>query len=190
MAFRSTRYLFVPAVAAVLVLAGCAGSSPAPTVTVTVTAGAGGSSSSASSDGSSASSVPSITPPTQLSTACQLLTLKEAEAIVGTTLLPGQEGNPQQPSCTYNPDPKGTRTAQVLITTEGAATSSYDTAVRIKSPMTTVPGIGDEAHQVRLAIYFRKGTIWAGIGLVYLDDANNVVKPLQDAAKVVVSRLP
>lgn len=180
---RRSMPLLVAAVVPALLLAGC--STPSPAVTVTVTAGA-----PAASSGSGSSAAPSVTPAASLSTACQLLTLKEAEAIVGTTLLPGQEGDPTQPSCTYNPDPKGTRTAQVLITTEDAAKSSYDTAVRIKSPMTTVPGIGDEAHQVRLAIYFRKGTVWAGIGLVYLGDADTMTKPLQDAAKVVESRLP
>lgn len=180
---RSLPLLALVAVPALL-LVGCSTPSSAPTVTVTVTAGAAGAGASASS------AAPSITPAASLSTACQLLTLKEAETIVGTTLLPGQEGDPTQPSCAYNPDPKASRTAQVLVTTEGAAESSYDTAVRIKSPMTSVQGIGDEAHQVRLAIYFKKGTVWAGIGLVYLGDADSMVQPLQDAAKVVDSRLP
>lgn len=170
----------------VVVLAACSMLSPKPAVTVTVTAPDPGSAASSTS----ASSAPSITPPASLTTACQLLTLKEAEAIVGTTLSAGQEGIPSNPSCTYNPDPKGTRTAQVLITTGAGAKQTYDTDSRLQHTFTTPSGIGDEAHQERLAIYFRKGTLWAGISLVYLDDPSAVQQPLQQAAAVVASRLP
>jgi hypothetical protein len=165
-----------------LLLAGCSAPGPVRTVTVTVTAGAGGAGSS---------SAPSITAATSLTTACQLLSLKEAEAIVGTTLSEGVEGDPKQPSCTYNPDPKGTKTAQVLVSVGDGAKKTYDIDhLSLKHAFTDVPGVGDEAHQEDFAIYFRKGPRWAGISVVSLDDPSATKSQIADAAKVVASRLP
>lgn len=189
MASRSARLLL--ALPAVLALAGCSLlPGPSPTVTVTVTEGADGAAPSVAASDAGTSAAPTISAAPQLTTACQLLTLKEAEAVVGTTLSAGQEGLPTDPSCTYNPDPKGTRTAQVFITTGLGAKNTFDTDTRIKHTFTSVPGLGDESHQEQLAIYFRKGTEWAGISLVYLDDPAKVKVPLQQAAKVIASRLP
>jgi hypothetical protein len=171
--------LLVPAL--VLLLAGCGTSAPAATGS-----DSGTDAPAATEDAAQGASEP---PAAGLSTACQLLTQKEAEAIVGVTLSPGAEGDPGDPSCTYQPDPNA-RTAQVMVTTGDGAKNTYDVDVGLDHEFADVPGIGDEAHQEDYAVFFRKGSTWAGISVVALDDDPALAQRMQDAAKTVVSRLP
>jgi hypothetical protein len=168
------------AAAVVLALTGCSGAStPTRTVTVTVTAGAPAA--SAAPAGSAAASVVS---------ACALLPKAEAERIVGATLLAGEEGNPADPSCVYNTSPTGPKTAQVMVVAGPGAKKTYDIDRGLRHPFTDVAGVGDEAHREEFAIYFRKGTTWAGISVVTLDDASALPALLGSAASAVVARLP
>ena len=76
------------------------------------------------------------------------------------------------------------------ITGDGAKKTYDIDHDALDHPFKDVPGVGDEAHQEDSAIFFRSGSTWAGITVVTLDDPRTVVRPLQDAAKVIISRLP
>lgn len=165
------------AVASALLLSACA--SPAPAVTATVD-------SEASAGAAGGSAAPSLTP----ATACQLLTIEEAQAIVGTTLTAGVEGDPQDPSCSFEPDPKGTRTAQVRVLAGEGAKNTLDVDTASEHTFTDVPGLGDESHQEDYTIFFRKATTWVAITCSVPEDASAVQSQMQDAAKLVASRLP
>jgi hypothetical protein len=177
---RARAVLLLAAPLLVAGLAGCGSIAAPPVATVAPSGGDGG-----------GGSAPSAAPAGSIAKACELLTLEEAQAIVGTTLSPGVEGPASDPSCSYEPDPGAGRTAQVRVITGEDATNTYRLDHdQLEHRFTDVPGVGDEAHQEDSAIFFRAGSTWAGITVVTLEDVSTVVRPLQDAARTVVSRLP
>ncbi len=165
-----------------LLLSACGGSPSAP-VTVTVTAGAGG---------GAASPVPSMATAATVDglKACTVLTKDIAQAIVNAKLKDGVEGSPTEPSCEYDTDPTGPKTAQVRLTVGDGAKQTYDTDKRIDHKFTAVPGLGDEAWQEDFAIFVRKGTTWYGLTVVLLDSPSVVVKPLQTGAAAILPKIP
>ena len=95
-----------------------------------------------------------------------------------------------QTLCQYTSDPNGP-TAQVEVLTGDGAKKALDIdRDTLGHKFTTVPGIGDEADQEDDNIFIRKGTNWAEINLVLLNDPAQNVQPMQKAAKIIASRLP
>jgi len=121
--------------------------------------------------------------------ACAILPKNEAEKIAGTPLDPGLAGNPLNPSCMYTGPVTGPL-GQVSIFIGDGAKKTYDIDVQLHHEFAPVPGVGDEAYLENNAIFFRRGTTWVAIELVRLNDPAENAKPLVDAAKAVVAKLP
>lgn len=121
--------------------------------------------------------------------ACAIFTKADAERIAGTPLESAVPGDPLHPSCTYTGPVTGPL-AQVQIFIGDGAKKTYDIEVRLKHDFTNIAGLGDEAHAENNAIFVRKGTTWVAIELVRLNDPAENRKPLQQAAKKVIARMP
>jgi hypothetical protein len=150
----------------------------------TSTSGSGGSGSGGSSKPAKAGIDLSALDP------CALFPKAEAEKLVGTTLSAGESvKDPTQPNCTYNPDPNGT-TAQATLNVGAGAENFYNIDHNGGHEFTDVPGLGDEGHLERQAIFWRTGSTWAEINMLRLvDDDHQFDQPLIDAAKAVQAQL-
>ncbi len=169
--------------AALLVLVGCGGGAAAPTGASTA-ATASAPSDSASADATDAASPAAVDP-------CSLITLKEAEAVVGgVTLQAGvPAGNPTPDRCVWTAPPTAS-IAQVEIDVGDGAKKSYDIDHDVlKHTFTTVPGLGDEAYQEDDAIFFRVGSTWVALHIELLNDPSANVVPMQKLAAAVAGRL-
>jgi hypothetical protein len=120
---------------------------------------------------------------------CLLFPQTDAETLVGTPLDPGQAGNPTNPSCTYN-GPTSGPTAQVTVYVGDGAKKTYDIDKSLGHAFNMAPGVtADEAWEEDDAIFFRKGSTWAQIAMVLLNDPSQNRVPLEQAAQTLVSRL-
>lgn len=169
---------------AIVALAGCGGGSAAP-----ATSPGPGSPAGVATDAPSAADVASLS--TAALDPCALITLKEAEAVVGgVTLADGvPAGNPVPDRCVWTAPPTAS-IAQVEIDVGDGAKKSYDIDHDVLShDFTAVSGIGDEAHQEDNAIFFRIGPTWVAIHMEMLNDPSANVTPLQQLAKLVAGRV-
>lgn len=173
----ATRRALKRCVTAALILVGTAscGSSPAAT-----------SAPSRVAQTPSPTAGPTATP--SLADPCKLLTKQDAETIVGTPVLDPEEGNPANPSCTYNVPVTGP-VGQISIYEGDGAKKTLDIDRTLGHDFTAVSGIGDEAYQERNAIFFRKSTVWFSIAVLnHLTPEQNAVA-LVSQAMTVISRL-
>jgi hypothetical protein len=175
---RLTRAAVLPALAAIVLLAGCA--SPA------LPANAG--------DGGVVSHSPAPTAPAKIDLskidACTVLTQSESETLIGTKLTaPIRASNPDVSSCTYPGDPNGP-TAQVEIYIgDGAKQQLAIDKDKLKHPFTQPTGLGDEAWQEDEMIWARTSSTWISIRVVSLDDASQFTTPLQTAMAEALKQL-
>ncbi|MTD12730.1 DUF3558 domain-containing protein [Nakamurella sp. YIM 132087] len=181
---------FLAVLPVVLVLGGCAvdGTPIAAARQVTVTVTAPGDAPPPESS-APAGSIPAKTP---LPDACSLLTQEEANTLAGRTLLDMEPAGVEfgaATMCQFAGNPEDPGIAQVTVFVgDGVEKSLQIDRDTLKHTFTQPAGIGDEAWQEDGNIFVRKGTVWVQISLVLLtDDAENVV-PLQEAAKLALSR--
>ena len=176
-----------------LTLAGCtsqvAGSgSPVAVVTVTESAGGGADTPASVPVPSSGAIVRQKIPG-----ACTVLSRSEATALAGKDLEAGVAAgneNGQATLCNYTRDPNADGIAQVTIIVGDGAKKALDIDKdNLKHKFTKVPGIGDETWQEDDSIFVLKGTTWAEIALVLLNDPSANVQPLRQAAKLAAGRL-
>jgi hypothetical protein len=131
---------------------------------------------------------------TALPDACDLLTHDEANTLAGRELqdavAAGLE-NGANVACQYTSDPNGPGVAQVEVYVGDGAKNALDIDRDVLGhTFTNVPGIADEVLQEDGSIFIRKGDTWASINLVLLNDPNENVQRMQDAALIVANRLP
>ena len=144
--------------------------------------GGGGSSSSASakttpkqskqsSDSGSSTSTTSATKAAALPDPCVLVSQAQAQTLVVPTLPAGEKsGSGADTMCQYTSDPNGP-TAQVSVFVGDGAKKALDIDKNsLQHDFTQPTGIGDEAWLESGNIFFRKGTTWAEISVVDLDD--------------------
>jgi hypothetical protein len=182
---------------AVTALAACSKSATtasAPTATVTVTTTVTAPAAAPASPVAVASSAPASSAPASLSTTpdpCSLLSQSEASTLADTKLNPAVEaGGDVKTLCQYAGPTTGP-TAQVQVIVGDGAKKELDIdRTELSHKFITVPGIGDEADEEDDAIFIHKGDTWVMIGLVRLNDPATNVQRVQDAAKIVASRMP
>ncbi|HYY12722.1 MAG TPA: hypothetical protein VE781_17425 [Kineosporiaceae bacterium] len=173
--------LVVPLAAAALT--GCSrGAAPAAPVTVTVPAAA----SPSADDADAADALPSAGvggPPD----ACALVTKADAEKLTKIKLTPGQ---PLPESCQYAAA-SSSDTAQVSVFVGDGAKKTLDVERSLGHELKAVPGAGDEAWSNALGgyVFVRKGTVWAEVALVLLNDPAENEAPLAAVARTMASRL-
>jgi hypothetical protein len=142
--------------------------------------GGGGSSSSApakttptrkSSGGSEATTTTAATKAAALPDPCVLVSQAQAQTLVVPTLPAGEKsGSGADTMCQYTSDPNGP-TAQVSVFVGDGAKKALDIDKdSLQHDFTQPTGIGDEAWLESGNIFFRKGTTWAEISVVDLDD--------------------
>lgn len=173
---------WVAALVALGTLAACGGGgtspSAAPQSTVATTAPAT----------STPTTTPTTTRPAELDP-CALVSQAEAEVLAATPLEAGvPAGIPGERTCTYTGPVTGP-TAQVEVFTGPGAKKFLDIDRELGHEITTVAGIGDEAHEEEWTIFLRKGSTWAAIRLVRLDDYELYRAPLQDLARSLAAQL-
>jgi hypothetical protein len=123
---------------------------------------------------------------------CKLFTKAAAEQLVGSSLADAEDfRDPTQPSCTYNPDPNAGMTAKAALNVGGGAESFYNVDKNnAQHEFTDVPGLGDEGHLERQAIFWKSHGTWFGISMLRLvDDDHQFDQPLIDAAKAVQAQV-
>jgi hypothetical protein len=123
--------------------------------------------------------------------ACSLLTQAEAGRLTGVKVGAGVESgaNGAATLCQYNSDPSGP-TAQVdVIVGDGAKKGLDIDRDVLKHKFTPMTGLGDEAYQEDDNIFVRKGSVWAQVNLVLLNDPAQNVAPMQAAARQLLNRL-
>jgi hypothetical protein len=160
-------------------------------LSVVAVVGCGAQSTSSPSSGGASTPTPTATPsPTPVTAidACQLVTQADAQVIAGTPLNPGQAGNPDNPSCTYNFPVSGPE-AQVSVFAGAGAKKTLDIDRTLGHTLTPV-SVGDEAYEEANAIFVRKSSMWVAIELVRLnDDASQNRAPLEQLATKVAAEL-
>jgi Protein of unknown function (DUF3558) len=137
---------------------------------------------------SSPSEAPSSTP---IAHPCSLLTQTEAETLAGTKLDPGTEsgGADEATLCQYVGPTTGPL-AQVEVGVGDGAKKVLDVDRDVlEHTFTTLSGIGDEAYQEDNNVFLRKGTNWASIRLVLLNDPSDNVERMKAAAREVANRM-
>lgn len=119
---------------------------------------------------------------------CELVTLEEAEALVGAELGEGRSSDHgTAASCTYTGPPTASA-AQVEIYIGDGAQQIFETDSRLATELTEVDGVGDEAWEKSKHLYVRTGSTWFVLRLVRIDN-DTYSEPLQAAAQVVLDRL-
>jgi hypothetical protein len=170
--------LFVPAAClVVLAAAGCAKSgAPASAAQPKPSAPAATTSGSADPGDDAAKLAPDP---------CALVTKKEAEKIAGTAL-----ADPVhiRDTCTYTGPVTGP-TAQVEVFVGDGAKKFLDVERTLGHDVKPLAAVGDEAYTEDYAVFLRKGTTWVSIHLVRLEDPAAYLKPMQDQAAIVASRI-
>lgn len=126
-------------------------------------------------------------PSTETVDACQLVTLEDAETLVGTPLDPGSPGDG---TCGYS-GPVSGPLASVEVYLGDKAKSYLDVERGIGIEQTPVAGLGDEAYieLVQNVIFFRQSGLWVAIRVVRLNDPAENNGPLEALAREVVTRL-
>jgi len=129
------------------------------------------SSGSGSSNSSSSTSTTSATKAAALPDPCVLVSQAQAQTLVVPTLPAGEKsGSGADTMCQYTSDPNGP-TAQVSVFVGDGAKKALDIDKNsLQHDFTQPTGIGDEAWLESGNIFFRKGTTWAEISVVDLDD--------------------
>jgi hypothetical protein len=191
--------LLAPVVLLGLALSGCTATAGAPvaapsTVTVTeiiertVTVGA---TPTVDTRPAASSPVGSITPIDAVPDACSLLTQDEANTLAGRKLQAAVAAGTEQgvtTMCQFSGDPNDSGVAQVTVFTgDGAQKALEVDRDTLEHEFTRCDGIGDECWQEDKTIFFRKGSVWAEIALVYLDEDPHT-QAMQDAAKIALGR--
>ena len=142
-------------------------------------------------------SAPSTSTPTASPTArstpttidvCALVNQEDAQTLAETPLNPGQAGNPNNPSCTYN-GPVSGPVARVQVYVGDGAKKALDIDRMLGHMFTAVSGMGDEAYEEADNIYLRKSTAWVWIHLVLLNDPAQNRLPLERLATKVAAQL-
>lgn len=130
---------------------------------------------------------------TALPDACDLLTHDEANTLAGRTLqdpVPAGLVNGANVMCQYTSDPNEPGVAQVEVYVGDGSEKALEIDRDVLGhTFTSVPGIADEVLQEDGSIFIRKGTTWASINLVLLNDPAENVQRMQDAAVIVAGRL-
>jgi len=171
-------------------------------LTVAACGGGGGSSSApakttpkqssgSSSKSSSSTSTTTATKTAALPDPCVFVSQAQAQTLVAATLQAGEKsGTGSDLMCQYTSDPSGP-TAQVAVFVGDGAKKALDIDKdSLNHDFTQPTGIGDEAWLESGSIFFRKGTTWAEINVVDLDDPPEQVQAaLQTLAGSVVGSL-
>lgn len=184
---RPSRTIAVPLAAAVVLLASCLSAPPQPALPT------GGGAPGSAIPTAVASSVSSSTSPSRTRDfasldACSILTRKDAETLIGSTLTePLRNNSRDDASCVYPGDPNGP-TAQVEIWLGQGAKKQLDIERSLDHEFTPVKGIGDEAWQEPSWIFARSGPDWLSVHVVSLSDESSFVTPLQTAMTTALSR--
>jgi uncharacterized protein DUF3558 len=118
---------------------------------------------------------------------CVLVNQADGATLTGTSMTAGQEGNPDNPSCTYGS--ATSKTAQVQVFVGDGAKKTLDIDRQLGHAFTAVPNVGDEAFEEHDAIFFRKGTVWVAIELVLLNDPEQNRVPLEQLAAKAAGRM-
>lgn len=140
-------------------------------------------------DASSPTPTPTVAQPKNLDP-CALVSQQDAEALAGTPLEAAEpSGNTEDSRCTYT-GPVSGPLAQVEIHIGPGAKKALDIDKEtLGHAFVPVEDLGDEAHLEDFQVFFRKGTIWASIRLVRLEDPAGYAKPLEDLARELASRM-
>lgn len=117
--------------------------------------------------------------------ACTLVTRAEAETLAGTPL---QAGVPAQDTCVYSGPVTGP-TAQVEVAFGDGSKKFLDIDRTLGHEFRELPGVGDEAWAEEGTVFVRKGTVWASVNLVRLNDPAENKAALETVAAIVASRL-
>lgn len=131
----------------------------------------------------------SVTDVAALANPCELVTQEDASALTG---LPMDEGALSEPvdsrSCRYNAPASGP-VGQVEVYVGQGAEQILSTDQRLGHELIAVPGIGDEALEKDMHLFFRVGETWHLIRVVRMIDPSGLVEPLRAAATAAVGRL-
>ena len=122
---------------------------------------------------------------------CSMFTKEDAERLTGIPLSDGIAfTNPDNPGCTYPPDPNSS-TAQAEVGFAAGAQKFYEIDVAIGHVFEEVPGLGDEAwiEPDGGTIFFVKDGMWVSVHIVKLNDALENVEPLKTAAAAIAARM-
>lgn len=177
----------VACLAALLLLAGCAAPAPAPAP------GDDSDSLFDEPDDAAATPEPEAEEPVSaiFTDPCSMFTKADAEALTGIPLSDGVAfTNPDNPGCTYPPDPNS-QTAQAEVGFAAGAQKFYEIDVAIGHEFEEVPGLGDEAYiePEGGTIFFVKDGMWVSVHIVKLNDALENVEPLKIAAAAIEARM-
>lgn len=132
-------------------------------------------------DGSAATTEPAVP---ELD-ACELVTRAEAVALATTPL---NAGVPAQDTCVYTGPVTGP-TAQVEVAFGDGSKKFLDIDRTLGHEFRALPGVGDEAWAESGTVFVRKGTVWASVNLVRLNDPAENKAALEKVAAIVAGRL-
>jgi hypothetical protein len=116
---------------------------------------------------------------------CTLVTRADAETLAATKLDPATKINQ---TCTYNGPVTGP-TAQVQVFVGPGSKKQLDIEKELGHPLRKLTGVGDEAYAAEASVFIRKGTLWASVELVRLNEPAENVDRLAQVAKTVAGRL-
>jgi hypothetical protein len=117
--------------------------------------------------------------------ACRLVTRDEAQNLAKTPLDPATKS---AAACTYF-GPTSGPTAQVEVYVGDGAKNYLDVDRADGHALTPISGIGDEAYEEANSIFLRKADLWIALRLVLLNDPAENRMPLEDLARIVVTRI-
>jgi hypothetical protein len=123
--------------------------------------------------------------------ACALLTVDEAKELTRTELGPGSGAGVENGAatlCQFVAPPTGP-VAQVEVFVGDGAEKILDIDRRLEHVITPLPGTGDEAYEEDGQVFLRKGTVWASVRLVRLNDPAENREPLRKAATLMAGRM-
>ncbi|MBE7163136.1 MAG: hypothetical protein INR72_18000 [Williamsia herbipolensis] len=163
-------------------------SAPAPTSSAPINSAPTSSAASTSTDGSSSGGIPAR------ADACALLTRAEAETLAARRLQEAMPSGVEFGTPTYcnfpgYPDDPGIGQVEVTVG-DGAYKNLQIDRDTLAHDFTEVTGVGDECWAEDGQIFFSKGSTWASVRVVLLDEDPEKADRLLAAAKLVVGRLP
>ena len=136
---------------------------------------------------------PASAPPAAVAVpdACTLLTHKEAQFLAGTKLLPAVAAGSGADAtlCQYNGPTTGPTAEVQVIDGPGAEKALKIDRDTLKHPFTKLSGFGDEGWEEDDIIFVRKGTLWAEINLVLLNDPAQNKTRLERNAQTMLTRM-
>lgn len=119
---------------------------------------------------------------------CQIISQAEAEKLAGRDLRsPLPEGKPPV-RCVW-PTPLTGSVAQVEIDLGDGAQKFLDIERKLDHALDPVPGLGDEAYVENDTVFVRTGSTWFSIHLIGHSSSDAYRQPLENLARVVLSRL-